>query len=227
MLTPFITDDEGVDWLGFLVHACRNLSDSSFEKYTVDLACSLLQNINDDWRGASLKASILNLSGLVYYDIGKHNRAKAFIEDGLTIQKKIFGEEHAYVATSYGNLGKVYYSIGEYNQAKELYEKALMIEKKIFGEEHAHVATSFGNLGSVYYSIGEHNQAKELYEKALMIKKKIFGEEHGDVATSFGYLGNVYHSIGEYNQAKELYKKALIFRKKDFRPGACARGNKL
>ena len=97
------------------------------------------------------------------------------------IEKKIFGEEHAAVATSYGNLASVYYSIGEYNQANELHEKALVIEKKIFGEEHAAVAISYGNLASVYYSIGEYNQAKELHEKALAIQKKIFGEEHADV----------------------------------------------
>ena len=218
LLTPFITDDEVVEWLGFLARACNDLSDFSFAKYTVDLACSLLQKTNDNWReGASLKARILSLSGSVYYyGIGKHNQAKVFIEEGLMIEKTIFGEEHASVATSYGNLGSVYNSIGEYNQAKELYEKALMIEKKIFGEEHASVAASYGNMGNVYYRMEEYTQATKLHEKAMMIRKKIFGEEHASVATSYGNLGNVYHSIGEYNQATELHEKALMIRKKIF-----------
>ena len=77
------------------------------------------------------------------------------------IQKKIFGEEHNAVATSYNNLGSVCYSIGEYNQAKELHTKAVMIQKKIFGEEHNAVAASYNNLGSVYHRIGEYNQAKK------------------------------------------------------------------
>ena len=34
------------------------------------------------------------------------------------IWKKIFGEEHSDVATSYNNLALVYECIGEYNQAK-------------------------------------------------------------------------------------------------------------
>ena len=64
------------------------------------------------------------------------------------IRRKIFGEDHADVATSYSNLATVHNRLGEYNQAKELHEKALMIFKKIFGEDHAHVATSYNNLAT-------------------------------------------------------------------------------
>ena len=66
----------------------------------------------------------------------------------MIIKKKIFGEEHAAVATSYNNLGIVYRNLGQYNEAKEHYEKALIIRKKIFGEEHADVAASYNNLGT-------------------------------------------------------------------------------
>ena len=216
LLTPFITDDEVVEWLDFLAHACKDLSDFSFAKSTVDLACSLLQNISDTSEGAILKSWILNCSGVVYGEIGKHNQAKGLHKDELIILKEIFGEEHPSVATSYSNLGRVYDSLGEYNQAKELYEKAHMIQKKILREEHPSVATSYSNLGSVYDSLGEYNQAKELYEKALMIEKKIFGEEHPSVATSYSNLASVYDSLGEYNQAKELHEKALMIQKKIF-----------
>ena len=43
----------------------------------------------------------------------------------MTIRKKIFGEDHADVATSYNNLALVYNNLKEYNQAKELYEKGM------------------------------------------------------------------------------------------------------
>ena len=66
------------------------------------------------------------------------------------IQKKIFDEDHADVASSYNNLATVYHSLGEYNQAKGLHEKALMIRKKIFDEYHADVASSYNNLATVY-----------------------------------------------------------------------------
>ena len=69
------------------------------------------------------------------------------------IRKKIFGEDHADVATSYNYLASLYNRLGEYSQAKELHEKALVIRKRIFGEDHADVSTSYNNLALVYDSL--------------------------------------------------------------------------
>ena len=218
-LTTFITVDIVVDWLDLLGCACIGLSDFSFAKYVVDLACSVLlgENISHTDEGAqSLKGKIFNTTGVVYNRIGEYSQAKEMHQKALVIRKKIFGEEHAHVTTSYNNLAVVYCSIGEYSQAKEMHQKALVIRKKIFGEEHAHVATSYNNLARVYCNIGEYSQAKEMYQKALVIQKKIFGEEHADVAKSYNNLAGVYCSIGDYSQAKEMNQKALVILKKIF-----------
>ena len=72
----------------------------------------------------------------MYDKLGEYNQAKELYDKTLTVYQKIFGEDHAAVATSYNNLASLYESLGEYNQAKELQEKALMIYEKIFGEDH-------------------------------------------------------------------------------------------
>ena len=213
----FIDLDTVIDWLHNLARVCQKSSYFFFAKSVVNLANDLLRNLDDISAGAfARKGRILNVTGLVHHGLGEYNQAKELHEKALIIRKKIFGEDHADVATSYNNLASVYNSLGEYNQAKELYEKALTIRKKIFGEDHADVATSYNNLASVYNSLGEYNQAKELHEKALIIRKKIFGEDHADVATSYNNLALVYERLGEYNQAKELHEKALTIYKKIF-----------
>ena len=58
----------------------------------------------------------------MYYSLGEYSQAKELHEKALTIRKKIFGEEHADVATSYSNLALVYNRLGEYNEAKDLHE---------------------------------------------------------------------------------------------------------
>ena len=45
--------------------------------------------------------------------LGEYNQAKELHEKALTIRKKIFGEDHTDVATSYKNLASVYYRQGE------------------------------------------------------------------------------------------------------------------
>ena len=216
-LMPFIDLHEVIGWLGSLAHVCRILSDLSFAKYAVDLAGSLLKNIDDtDPSAPEMKARIFSVSGLVYHTTGEYSEAKELYEKALAIYQEIFREEHADVAASFNNLANVYNDMGEYNQAKELHKKALAIRKKIFGEENAYVARSYDNLALVYYNIKEYNQAKKLHEKALVIREKIFGEENAHVARSYNNLASVYYSIGEYNQAKELNEKALALSKKIF-----------
>ena len=75
----------------------------------------------------------------MYKDLGEYNQAKELYEKALMIREKIFGEDHAHVATSYTKLAVVYCSLKEYNQAKELYEKALMIGKQICGDDHEYL----------------------------------------------------------------------------------------
>ena len=171
--------DTVIDWLHNLARVCKESSYFFFAKIVVNLAYDLLRNLDDTSTGAfARKGRVLNVTGEVYHRLGEYNQAKELHEKALIISKKIFGEDHANVATSYNNLALVYERLGEYNQAKELHEKALIIRKKIFGEDHADVATSYNNLASVYKRLGEYNQAKELYEKALTIRKQIFGEDH-------------------------------------------------
>ena len=214
--TPFVDLNMVADWLRSLASICCHFCDLLFAKTVVDLGCDLLEDIEDTDPGAFLKGDILSTSGQVYERIGKYSQAEGFHKKALMIRKKIFGEDHTDIASSYNNLASVYSSLGKYNQAKELHEKALVIWKKINGEDHVDVATGYNNLASVYHSLGKYNQAKELYEKALMIKKKIFDEDHVDIASSYNNLATAYFDLQEYNKAKELYEKALMIRKKIF-----------
>ena len=101
----------------------------------------------------------------MYNRLGEYHQAKERCEKELRICKKIFGEDHAGVATIYSTLASVYKSLGEHNQTKELHDKAGIIYNKIFGEDRAAVARIYSNLASVYNCLGEYNKAKELYKK--------------------------------------------------------------
>ena len=49
----------------------------------------------------------------VYQCIGEYNQAKELNEKSLATRKKIFGEEHADVATSYDNLATAFVITGD------------------------------------------------------------------------------------------------------------------
>ena len=70
------------------------------------------------------------------------------------IRKKIFGEEHNAVGTSYNNLGMVYHSIGEYDHGREIYIKAVMIKKKIFGDSTGQWRRAIATWGRCTTALG-------------------------------------------------------------------------
>ena len=63
------------------------------------------------------------------HSLGEYNQAKELQEKALIIRKKISGENHADVATSY-NLASVYHSLGDFYQAEDFNKKALMVAKR-------------------------------------------------------------------------------------------------
>ena len=143
------------------------------------------------------------------YKYAKYEEAMSVAKEKLELDKGLFGEYSADVATGYNNIGLVYYRQGNYPAALEHYNKALEISLEVFGERHPDVAGSYNNIGAVYYSQGNYPAALEHYNKALGIRLEVFGECHPAVAGSYNGIAGVFYSQGNYSAALEHYNKAL------------------
>jgi len=120
----------------------------------------------------------INMAGRVADVLGKHLEAVNYYEQALSIDKKVYGDQHPKVATRLNNLGLAWYSLGEYKKAIKLYEQALSIGKKVYGDQHPKVATYLNNLGLAWYSLGEYKKAIKLYEQAESIFLNTLGKDH-------------------------------------------------
>ena len=139
--TPFVDLDTVIDWLHTLAWVCLKSSYFSFSKIVVNLAYDLMGNLDDTSEGAlTRKGKLLDVRGQVFNRLGEYDLAKELHEKALMIRKRVFGDNHGEVASSYKNLASVYYSLGDYIPAKELHEKALMILRRVFGNNHGKVA---------------------------------------------------------------------------------------
>ena len=72
----------------------------------------------------SVIATVAFLLASVYNHLGEYNQAKELHEKALTIRKKIFGEDHADVATSYSNLASVYKQPGRIQSSQRTLRKS-------------------------------------------------------------------------------------------------------
>ena len=102
---PFLDLNTIIDWLHILAWVCQKSSYFYFAKIVANLAHNLLGNLDATSTGAViLQWKVLNVSGVIYTNLKEYNQAKELHKKALIIRKKIFGEDHAAVATSYNNL---------------------------------------------------------------------------------------------------------------------------
>jgi tetratricopeptide (TPR) repeat protein len=161
-----------------------------------------------------VEADILNNIGAIYRTSGDYKKSLVFTEQAVELRKRLLGEEHPDVASSFNNLAFLYYSMGNYTQALPLYQRALAIQQKTLGKEHPSVAISLNNLAQLYQAQGRYMEAEPLYRRALTILEKTLGNEHPNVASSLNNLAQLYQAQGNYTQALPLYQQALAIRKR-------------
>ncbi len=73
----------------------------------------------------------------------------------LEIDKKVHGEDHIDVASSYTYIGRVLQRTEDYDEALKMFENSLAIREKTYGESHPDTAIGFGDLGLLYHMRGQ------------------------------------------------------------------------
>lgn len=159
-------------------------------------------------------AEISENLGSTYESLGDHENAKNFLEQGLSIRRKNFGNDHTRIGWDLVQLGNVYRSSGDYEKAKAFLEHGLDINKKYFGNDHIETAWAMVHLGSIHDSLGNYEKAKDFFEQGLVVYKKHLGENHVKTGWALIQLGNAYRSLGYYEKAKVCFEKSLIINKR-------------
>ncbi|MGR3302605.1 MAG: CHAT domain-containing protein [Candidatus Scalindua sp.] len=153
-------------------------------------------------------ATDLNRAGYYYSLAGQYNKAVKYLEEALTIFKKLGQEDK--VATCLSHFGGIYKSLGRYDSALEYYEKALEIDKRLGMEDK--VAIRLSNIGDFYDSQGQYDKAIEYLEDALEINKKLGME--AVVVIRLNSIGRVFETQGKYGKAIEYFDRALSIDRK-------------
>jgi tetratricopeptide (TPR) repeat protein len=160
-----------------------------------------------------LLADIQNELGIIYGDLGSHQKALEYQKHALKLRKEALGEKHFDTARSYNNVGSSYGELGKHQEALDHQKKALEISKELFGEKHSDTASFYNNIGSSYGELGNHPKALEYKKKALEIGKEVLGEKHPHIATFYNNVGSSYGNLGEVQKALEYKEQSLEIRK--------------
>lgn len=200
------------DYNGSMKAICTlALADLSDEMRMYDQSIKLYQDcltafrsLTDRFPRLGGESIALGNLGIIYGQLGDHQRARDHLERALSISREIGDRKNE--RRWLHNLGNVHALLGDYEKAINYYEQTLnlnLLFNDKLGEE-----TCLGELGAaVYTRIGEYYKARECHEQALRISRQI-NDKVGE-ATNLGDLGNVCILLGDYEGATEYLEQAL------------------
>ncbi|MDH7603667.1 MAG: tetratricopeptide repeat-containing sensor histidine kinase [Melioribacter sp.] len=155
-----------------------------------------------------LHSEALNLLGVVYRNLGEHEKALYLYNDALNLA--IESKDSIQIAFSYNNIGGIYRLQGNNPLALEYVLKALNIFEK-FNHKKG-IAFCSINIGLIYKNQGENDSALEYLMNTLEIRKEI-NDEPG-IALTLNLIAEVYtakkdlkNAMNYYLLAESKYKK--------------------
>ncbi|MEQ9007947.1 MAG: tetratricopeptide repeat protein, partial [Ekhidna sp.] len=156
----------------------------------------------------------LNDLGILYHQLGNHDKAKEMFSEVVKESEENVGTDHPFYATAKNNLGTLALDEGNVALARDLFVSALATYKAKFGSNHPYYANALNNLARVERKLGNNAMAERYYIEVLQIDEKIYGKNHPDYATTLINLGVLYSANGRELEAEKYYKEAVDIRER-------------
>jgi len=150
------------------------------------------------------QVNALNTSGLIWWTLGRHERALRELEDALTLAKKLKARQDE-VATTLNNMGLVYRDQGDYQEALKALDAALAIDRKI--RSRWAIAYDLKNQGITCLRMGKPEAALPLFEEAFATAQQI-GNRINQAKILAAY-GDALAELDRTSEADRVYSQAL------------------
>lgn len=152
----------------------------------------------------TLKADLISKIGLINVYLGNYEKAKLLLQDGFSLARNIYGNNHIKTILVKKSLGQAYQKLGEFELAKELFESILTTIFTHDNKNKQKLAEIYCLLGITYKSLGNYEKAKLYLEKALILSKLEIA-----IAEVLIHLGDLYKRLGDYKKSIHSLERAL------------------
>jgi CHAT domain-containing protein/Arc/MetJ-type ribon-helix-helix transcriptional regulator len=159
-------------------------------------------------------ATALQNLAVLSENAGDYPAAIGHRRKSLGIKEKIFGLEHADIATAKMELANDLTSIGQYAEAGKLDLEAFDLRIKLFGNESLEIAEIMVEICQDCVNLGDYKNASDFGSQALKIQQGSLDRSHPDLARTHSIIGILDSRRGEFEAAESNFKKALsIYRR--------------
>ncbi len=154
----------------------------------------------------------LNLKVMELYLDGKDPEATKIAQNSVQQAEREFGKDHAFVASSWNDLGELYRAQGKFSEAEDAYKKSIVLLEKVSGTEKLVIIYPMAGLAEIYLSQERYAEAELIYQRLISIIEKSPKRDKELLSYSYSQLALISTKQGKYSQAGEFTTKAASTR---------------
>jgi serine/threonine protein kinase/tetratricopeptide (TPR) repeat protein len=140
--------------------------------------------------------------------------AEPLYREAVSIQRKVFGNEHPAVATYLWYFGWNLLNQDKLTEAEGPLTEALEMRRKLLGPDHLDVANSLCLLGDLKARQRRYSEAEPLVRKALEILRSRSGTNDSNVQKELGYLGRTLAGEEKWAEAESVLNQAIAMQER-------------
>ena len=198
--------------------AAAKPSNARGEDITVNQVLEVgVERVRTELEEPELKASLLEIMGDVYTDLGDFPRAEGLLQESIAIYRSA-GSSPA-LADALVEYGQLLRTRGDWSASIPVLEEALSIATGLPGEASlGQQASILNSLGFTASKLNRFDDAERYYRAALAMRQDLFGREHPTTAQSLSGLGFLLYKTAQYDESVTLMQQALDIADRELGP---------
>lgn len=185
--------------------SARELLDLGAEKIRRDLAGKPLT-----------QTKVMRVMGQAFFNLSDYQRAADVLEDALSLQRELLGDEHDETMATASLLGRVLATKAEFERAE-----SLLVEARRFREDQGETRGAayvdvLNGLGMLYYEMGRYPEGLQAYREALSLQEAYLPGDSADMAASLNGVGISAGRLERNDEAVVFLERALEMRRRLF-----------
>ena len=143
-----------------------------------------------------------------YIYLKQFERAKALIEEGISLKRKIPGFKSVSSANSLDNLAQAYLRTGDAEGASRFEKEALATYESLHKTDTHDYAIALANQANTLRQLKQNKEAEQCFAKAVTVQQKVDKGDSIELAKILLNAGGLYCDMNRLDSAKRLLDRA-------------------
>jgi serine/threonine protein kinase len=156
----------------------------------------------------ALQATMMNVMGEVYLNLGLHDEAKILLEKAIAIRRQLFGLRNRETLDSMDKLAWLLQEKGKPEEAEKIEREILPIRAEILGPEDRDTLSSQMNLANDLCDEGKYSESEAIDRQALTVRRRVMPEDPLTLM-EMSNLADTISLMGRYRESEALNLEAL------------------